>query len=367
MAMRLNPTTGQYEYVSQAGEGQPQSMASGNSAAFGATPVALGPGGVPGYGGGSASAAPVASPTNNFDPNNPFLRVSGFAGQKAPATAAPAATPGVPDLSSIGNLGNALNTAGSVNQFNLDYYRGAEQSDPIFGAAQRLLNPNDSQANYDVNMHGAELAAARGVPGSGLAGETTGRIRQADIERRAGLANQLLSGAHSRVPAPFDVGSQLLTAAQQGQLSLSQAELALQREVQLGHLDLQRAQYYLSLLRGGQGGGGSGGGGNRNAPLPGQGGGAPSQSYDPRTGPAFQSYNPLQLPEFGPRGAASATASPPITAPDNWDLMTPQEQQQYALQYRSNPANYGQDPWSGDEGNWDVGSSDWSLGNDWYD
>jgi hypothetical protein len=284
-----------------------------------------------------------------------------------PKPAATAASPGIPDLSGIGNLGNALNTAGNVNQFNLDYYRGAEQSDPIFSAAQKLLNPNDSQANYDVNMHGAELATARGVPGSGLAGETTGRIRQADIERRAGLANQLLSGAHSRVPQPFDIGSQLLSAVQAGQLSMAQAQLALQREVELGRLDLQRAQYYNGLLRG-YGTGGSGGG-NRNMPLPGAGGGAPSEN--PRTGPAFQSNpfwdNPLSGITAGPRGATSFTAPPPINAPENWDLLTPQEQAQYAEQYRSNPGNYGSNPWEGDEGNWDIGSGDWTLGSDWYD
>jgi len=284
-------------------------------------------------------------------------------GPKPTATA----NAGMPDLSNFGDLGGALNTAGQVNQFNLDYYRGAEQSDPIFSAAQRLLNPNDAQANYDVSMHGAELATARGVPGSGLASETTGRIREADIERRAALANSLLSGAHSRVPTPFDVGSQLLTAYQRGALSLQQAELELRKQVQLGQLDLERAKYYIGLLRGGGAAGGGGGGGNRNAPLPGSGGGAPSE-YNPRNGPAFQSYNPLQLPGFGPRGAANATAPPPIVAPDNWDMLTPQQQQDYALQYRGNPANYGQDPWAAQEGDYSVSDygpvDEWA---DWYD
>lgn len=185
--------------------------------------------------------------------------------------------PGVPGVPGAGNpdLGNALGTADQVNQFNLAYYRGAEHDDPIYGVAQRLLNPNDAQANYDVTMHGAELATARGVPGSGLASETTGRIRQRDIERRAELGNQLLNGAHGRVPQPFDVGSQLLTAFQRGQLSLQQAELELRRQVQLGQLSIEQARLLLGQFRGS--GSGGGGGGYQPVRLPGGGGGAPSQ------------------------------------------------------------------------------------------
>jgi hypothetical protein len=346
-------------------------------------------------------------------PNSGYLRPQNDDnyGSSTPATDT---NLGVPNLSNLGNIGDALNTAGQVNRFNQDYYQGAEAADPLSSSVRQLLDPNFGA--YDSRMHGAELATARGVPGSGLADQTMGRVRANDVRTNLALANSIQSGVHSRVPQPFDVSSQLITPYQQGQLTLQQgdltlrqAQLALQDRIQSGQLKLsqdelmlkdkiqngelslaqaklvletkvadhqisiQDAQLLLgwyqatSQIRGGGGGGGGNRGGGGFAPLPGAGGGAPSE-YNPRNGPAFQSYNPLQLPGYGPRGASSATAPAPIVAPDNWDMLTPQQQQDYALQYRGNPANYGQDPWAAEEGDYTVSDygpvDEWD---DWYD
>src|SRR6185369_4110899 len=182
-------------------------------------------------------------------------------------------------------VSNAIGVGNQVNQYNVDYYRGAQQSDPVYGATMRLLNPNDAQANYDVTMQGAELATARGIPGSYAGSETTGRLRQSDVERRAQIANSLLSGAHGRVPQPYDVSQQILSAVQRGQLSLQQAELELRRQVQLGQLDIERARLVLDAARNfNRGGGGGGGGGSpsygyRAQPI--SGGGSSSASMPP--------------------------------------------------------------------------------------
>src|SRR5207245_2353286 len=68
-----------------------------------------------------------------------------------------------------------------INAINLGYQAGAIPNytgltGNVSDAAAHLLNPLDAQANYDVSMQGAELAAARGIPGSGAAAETTGRM-----------------------------------------------------------------------------------------------------------------------------------------------------------------------------------------------
>ena len=150
-------------------------------------------------------------------------------------------------ITSGGGVGNALNTAGQVNQFNLDYYRNAMAGDPAYSEANRLLNPNDAQANYDVSMHGAEAGIGRGIAGSGAASETTGRLRQSDIERRAQLGSSLLSQAYGRTPQPFDVSKELLTPYQQaqltlegGHLSLQEAQLALDDRIRSGQLQLSQ-------------------------------------------------------------------------------------------------------------------------------
>lgn len=61
-----------------------------------------------------------------------------------------------------------------------------------------ILDPNWGPAVYDTEKRGAELAVAGGYRGSPLAGYQTARMRAADIERRAALGNQLLSGQTDR-------------------------------------------------------------------------------------------------------------------------------------------------------------------------
>lgn len=100
--------------------------------------------------------------------------------------------------------GVAVPSAVDANAANLAFTRGATASDPTFAAAKTLLNPNDPNAAYDVAMRGAEAAVGGGTVGSGVSGQYTGRLRQYDIERRAALGNQLLSGAYGRTPQPVD-------------------------------------------------------------------------------------------------------------------------------------------------------------------
>jgi len=275
--------------------------------------------------------------------NRPTAADSILGINRMPATPAP-----TPTLPGVGLPQGFPGTAGTGNG---DFY-GSGNAPALTSGINRLLDPNDAQANYDVTMHGAENAVFRGVPGSGVAAETTGRLRQADIERRLALGAGLVNQA-----GQLQLGRDqltLATAIQTGQLTLDQARLELQRQVQNGQLDIERArlalQWYQQIAGGGtRGGGGVGGNqGNRAG-----GGVAPiAPETDPRTGAAFQSWQPLKYPSFTPRGASSATAPAPIVAPDNWDQMTPQEQSDYAAQYRSNQANYGANPWASDEGNW---------------
>ncbi len=342
MAMRLNPTTGQYEYVSQAAPGQIQSYIAGS-------PIAG-----PGEAQSQSSYSPL-SPINNglatTAPTKRPLVITGaenFAGHggdwnalygggssaAAPTTPPPGQfgfTPqagGAPFMPGLNVPGHPDNTA---------------NNQAVSTGISHLLDPNDAQANYDVTMHGAEAATGRGIPGSGLASETTGRLRQADIERRLNLGSNLVNQQNQLA---------LQDKFQSGQLTLQQAQLMLQAQVQTGQLSIEQARLALDWYRtitGNRGAvGGGSGGGNRNAPLPGAGGGAPSGVG------GGQGYGGgINTPTFSlPRGGGNATAPPPIIAPDNWDQMTPQEQQDYAAQYRGDAANYGGNPYQVDEGSW---------------
>jgi hypothetical protein len=265
------------------------------------------------------------------------------------------------DVGSLGSVNDALGTAGAVNQFNLGYYDAARNADPAYQAAIQLLNPNNAQANYDVSMHGAEGAIGRGIGGSGAAAETTGRLRQADIERRQMEGSQLLSSIYGRTPTPFDVSKQLLTPEQrgsmilqqadlnlrdkiqsgqlnldsifkQGTLSLDAARLALQDKIQSGDLNLQQARLLLDWYKATHpfyGGGGYGGGGRGTGTDTGT--TAPRGATPPTGGQSILSL---------PQGPFSASAPPPIIPPDNWASLTPDQQAQYAAAYRNNPYNY---------------------------
>jgi len=199
---------------------------------------------------------------------------------------------------------------------------------------QKLLNPNDPQANYDVTLHGAERAIAGGIPGSGLAAETTGRMRQADIERRAALGTNLLMDQE---------GMDLKNKLASGQLTLEQLRLALQEKVQLGQLSLEGARLLFNNLHGGYGGYG-GYGGSGNMPR------YPTTAGAPSTGAYAPSFGGGGVQVLSTPGAeGSWVARPPIEAPDNWSDLTALQQGDYAAQYRANPYNYGApNPYEGD-------------------
>jgi hypothetical protein len=124
--------------------------------------------------------------------------------------------------------------SGDFNAANLAYTRGGIASDPTAGVTANLLDPNWGPAVYDTERKGAELAVSGGYSGSPLAGYQTSRMRAADIERRAALANSLLSGAAGRVPQPVDqisLRGQDINREEFGQnLALQQEQERLRRE-----------------------------------------------------------------------------------------------------------------------------------------
>lgn len=158
-------------------------------------------------------------------------------------------------------------TTAGANAANLAYTRGAVGSDPVYGAAATLLNPNDPTAMRDVALHGAEHAVGTGMVGSGIGREYTGRLRQYDIERRAGLANQLLSGAYGRTPPPVDPWAQ------------SRFDLAANAENNRLLSEIQNRYSPTPAVN-------VGGGGGRSAPLV-IGGGAPPIGGYSSVGPQF--------------------------------------------------------------------------------
>lgn len=113
--------------------------------------------------------------------------------------------------------------SGDINASNLAYVRGGISTDPTASVTADLLNPNWGPAVYDTEKRGAELAVAGGYRGSPLAGYQTARMRAADIERRAALANSLLSGASARVPNPANQENLLQMEQQQNQFNQRQA------------------------------------------------------------------------------------------------------------------------------------------------
>jgi hypothetical protein len=207
--------------------------------------------------------------------------------------------------------------AGGVNAINLGYQSGAIPNytgltSNVSAAAANLLDPANAQANYDVSMQGAESAVGRGIAGSGAAAETTGRLRQADIERRAMEGNALLSSQVQRLPTPFNPATQLLTP---------------------GQLSAQDAQLLETLIRRGPTGGGGGGprgtpglsypglrGGGSAAPAPGGPVGAPAP------------YTPVPLSMAGTGGGQSIGM-----LPDEWASYTDEEKSAWMQQQGTVP------------------------------
>lgn len=170
-------------------------------------------------------------------------------------------------------LPEAVATARGVNAANLDYLDMGipgygDLSGQMSGQIGRLLDPNDPLANYDVASQAAEDASMMGIVGSPLASSRANQRRQLDVERRALLADRLLSGAAGRLPQPYDISRDLITPYQREQIRQQQEELDFRRlseqerirlhgeELELRRLGLNRA----SQPRGGTGSGGGGGG-----------------------------------------------------------------------------------------------------------
>jgi hypothetical protein len=116
-----------------------------------------------------------------------------------------------------------ISPSGDINASNLAYVRGGISTDPTAGVTNDLLDPNWGPAVYDVEKRGAELAVGGGYRGSPLAGYQTSRMRAADIERRAALANSLLSGAAQRLPNPANQENLLQMQQQERQFNQRQA------------------------------------------------------------------------------------------------------------------------------------------------
>lgn len=144
---------------------------------------------------------------------------------------------------------------------------------------QNLLNPDWGPQVYDTGQLSAEDAVALGIPGSNLANYRGARRYADQLTKNALTASNLLSAATGRLPQPFDVSSQLLSPAQQAQISLqaqgqqlSQYQLAQQAQLERERMAQQllleqmseQAAYNRALLgqRAAYGGGrGYGGGG----------------------------------------------------------------------------------------------------------
>jgi hypothetical protein len=110
----------------------------------------------------------------------------------------------------------------------------------IDATTSNLLDPNWGPAQYDTEKRGAELAYAGGYSGSPLAGYQTGRMRAADIERRAALANELLSGETNR---KLGVGAQANQVSQYNTtLSENKRQFDAQEAQKKALLDLQKQE-----------------------------------------------------------------------------------------------------------------------------
>ncbi len=160
--------------------------------------------------------------------------LAGFTSAPAPNFASP-------------QLGSGIDTAKQANRYNLDYLNEAipgygGNTNQLSSTISNLLNPYDPTAMRDVAQSSAEMATAGGYAGAPLADYGGYRMRQADIERRAALGSNLLSGQVQRTPQPFNLQQWLTTPYQ--------AETLAQNWYRLLHPD----------TGGGRSGGGGGGG-----------------------------------------------------------------------------------------------------------
>ncbi len=131
------------------------------------------------------------------------------------APAQPVGQPNPTIASNQASLPGALDIGKGINDYYLNYQKTgipnyAPNEQALSGTISNLLNPADAQANYDVSMHGAEMGVGKGQIGGPNTGETTGRLRQADIERRAALGANLIGQEVSWLPKPYDPSQQLL-------------------------------------------------------------------------------------------------------------------------------------------------------------
>lgn len=136
-------------------------------------------------------------------------------------------------------VNQAIQTGNQVNSANLNYVRGGQESDPTWQMVQNLLNQNWGVQAYDSAQASAEDSVNRGISGSNLANFRGARQYSGDLIRNALTASQLLSSATSRLPQPFDIGSQIISPAERERLNLEYARLDQQSKQEAARLAQQ--------------------------------------------------------------------------------------------------------------------------------
>jgi hypothetical protein len=128
------------------------------------------------------------------------------------------------DIATPGSGGTLAPGPGGVLPMPVGFYPGSSGGSNINTAIQGLLTPG---LVPDIARQSAEVAAGRGVAGSGAGDSTAVRMTEQDWLQRLGLANTLLSGEAQR-NLPYQI-----TPYQQALLDLQRQQLQNQ---QLGNL-----------------------------------------------------------------------------------------------------------------------------------
>jgi len=252
--------------------------------------------------------------------------------------------PSLPDYSQIDAMIAQINATNQAAQHAANAARvpgGTEQEN---AASQYNLglfaDANDPNRMYaSVMTDAAEQAIASGTAGSVFAGTTGLYLNEEERIRRGQLAQGNLTAQTARNPAaPIADTQALLTLLQQQGFTASQADAERALARWRAQLDAQTALAVAGFRNSGVRGPSypsSGGGGSRTAPA------LPTD---------YRSNIPNPPPyTAGGTGTGSAFSFVP---PDNWDILTPQQQGQYATGVGNNPY-YGlpdwMNPYSGDE------------------
>ena len=108
--------------------------------------------------------------------------------------------------------------------------QGTELEESSSDAIAALLNPPNQFT--DVDRQGAELAASRGVSGSGAGAGTVLRMTDEERLRRIALGQEMFTAALDRNPVPDlpDIGKFIVTPYQQSLIDLQRRELELEEK-----------------------------------------------------------------------------------------------------------------------------------------